>query len=99
MLLQGLFTVNLQKLDFSAVLFIANTNKLKTAILLNNLHSHLLEHLFEHFKSEGRNGFLGNVSIRLIDKTDGRDPKWKENFWMTTLKTYALFGLNIEDSV
>ena len=32
----------------------------------------MLEHLFEHFKSEGHSGFLGNVSITLIDKTDGK---------------------------
>ena len=57
------------------------------------------EHLFEHFKSEGHSGFLGNVSIRLIDKTDGNDPKRRENYWMRTLKIYAPFGLNIEDSV
>ena len=57
------------------------------------------EHLFEHFKSEGRSRFLGNVSIRLIDKTDGKDPKTRKINWMRTLKTYAPFGLNIEDSV
>ena len=57
------------------------------------------EHLFEHVKSEGHSGFLGNVSITLIDKTDGKDPKWRENYWMRTLKTYATFGLNIENSV
>ena len=57
------------------------------------------EHLFEHFKSEGHIGFLGNVSITLIDETDGKDPKRKENYWIKTLKTYAPSGLNIEDSV
>ena len=57
------------------------------------------EHLFEHFKSEGHSGFLGNVSITLIDKTDGKDPKRRENYWMKTFKTYASFRLNIEDSV
>ena len=57
------------------------------------------EHLFEHFKSEGHSGFLGNVSITLIDKTDGKDPKRRENYWIRTLKTYAPFGLNIEDTV
>ena len=51
------------------------------------------EHLFEHFKSEGYSGFLGNVSITLIDKTDGKDPKRRENYWMRALKTYALFDL------
>ena len=57
------------------------------------------EHLFEHFKSEDHSGFLGNVSITLIDKTYGKDPKRRENYWMRTLKTYDPFGLNIEDSV
>ena len=43
--------------------------------------------------------FLEMFSITLIDKTDGKDPKTRENYWMRTLKTYAPFGLNIEDSV
>ena len=30
------------------------------------------EHLFDNFKSKGHSGFLGNVSIILIDKTDGK---------------------------
>ena len=37
------------------------------------------EHLFEHFKSDGLSGFLENVSIKLIDKTDGKDPERREN--------------------
>ena len=45
------------------------------------------ELLFEHFKSEDHSGFLGNVSITLIDKTGGKDPKRRENYWMRTLKT------------
>ena len=57
------------------------------------------EHLFEHFKSEGHSGFLGNVSITLIDKIDGNDPERRENYWMRILKAYAPFGLNIEDNV
>ena len=57
------------------------------------------EHLFEHLKSEGHSGFLGNVSIILIVKTDGKNPKRRENYWMRTLKTYAPFGLIIEGSV
>ena len=55
------------------------------------------EHLHEHFYSDGHNGFLENVAITLIDKTDGRDPKNRENYWMRTLKTLAPDGLNIED--
>ena len=30
---------------------------------------------------------------------DGKDPKRRENYWIRTLKTYAPFELNIEDSV
>ena len=45
------------------------------------------ENLFEHFKSEGHCRFLGNVSITLIDKTDSKDPKRRQNYWMRRLKT------------
>ena len=31
-------------------------------------------HLYENFYSEGHNGFLGNVSISLIDKNNGFQP-------------------------
>ena len=34
----------------------------------------LREHLFEHFNSEGHNGFLHDVSVILIDKTDEKNP-------------------------
>ena len=57
------------------------------------------EHLFEHCKSEGHSGFLGNVSITLIVKTDGKDSKRRKNYWMRTLKTYAPFRLNIVNSI
>ena len=57
------------------------------------------EHLFEHFKSKDHSAFLGNVSITLIDKTDGKHSKRRENYWMRGLKIYAPFGLHIEDSV
>ena len=56
------------------------------------------EHLFEYFKGECQSGFLGNDSITLIDKTDGKDAESRENYWMWTLKSYAPFGLNIGDS-
>ena len=42
---------------------------------------------------------LGNVSVNLIDKTDGFQPKKSENYWMRTLKTLAPLGLNIESAV
>ena len=57
------------------------------------------EYLYSHFESEGHNGFLEDVSIALIDKTDGSDPKKRETFWMHTLKTLAPYGLNVEDGI
>ena len=56
------------------------------------------EHLFRHFSSPSRNGFLNNVSITLIDKTDPSDPLKREDYWRRTLETMAPFGLNIENN-
>ena len=55
------------------------------------------EHLYRHFSSPGHRGFLNDVSVTLIDKTDGSDPKKREDYWMKTLKTMAPYGLNIVD--
>ena len=33
------------------------------------------EHLFKHFNNMGYSGFLNNISIALIDKTDVKNPK------------------------
>ena len=57
------------------------------------------QHLYEHFYNGGHNGFLGNVSISLIDKTDGFQPQKRENYWMRTLKTLAPLGLNVENAL
>ena len=57
------------------------------------------EHLFKHFNGMGHYGFLNNVSITLIDKTNGKNPKKREDYRRRTLKTYSPFGLNVEDSV
>ena len=57
------------------------------------------EHLFKHFNSMGHNDFLNNVSMTLIDKTDGKNPKKREGYWRRNLKTFSPFGLNVEDSV
>ena len=54
------------------------------------------QHLFNHFCTSGHCGFL--VSLTFIDKTDPSDPLKKEDYWRTTLKTMASFGLNIEES-
>ena len=57
------------------------------------------EHLYRHFSTPGNRGFLDDVSVTLIDKTDGSDPKKQEDYWMKTLKTMAPYGLSIEDRV
>lgn len=38
------------------------------------------EHLYEHDYSENHNGFVEDVTIKLIDKTYGKDPKNRENY-------------------
>ena len=57
------------------------------------------EHLFRHFEENGHQGFLQDISITLIDKTDGSNPRKRENFWIDTLNTLHPSGLNFEDSV
>ena len=57
------------------------------------------EYLFEHFNTDGHSGFLNNVTITLIDKTDGKDPTKREYYWTRILKTYTPTGLNIEDRI
>ena len=57
------------------------------------------EHFYRYFSSPGHRVFLNDVSVTLIDKTDGSGPKKRENYWMKTLKTMTHYGLNIEDSV
>ena len=52
------------------------------------------EHLHKHFESEGHIG--DDVSITLINKTDGSNPIKRENCWMQTLKTYAPNGLVVD---
>ena len=53
------------------------------------------EHLFRHFHSGEYTGFFENVKITLIDKTDGQNPKKREDYWRRSLKTYGHFGLNV----
>ena len=57
----------------------------------------LQEHLFEHFNSEGHNGFLHNVLVALINKTDGKNPTKREHYWRHNIKTLALHDLNVDD--
>ena len=47
------------------------------------------DYLYCHFESEGYNGFLEDMSIILIDKTDDSDPTKRETFWMYLYKHTA----------
>ena len=42
---------------------------------MQGMNQCMQEYLFGLFKSKGRSDFLSNVSIKLIDKRDGKDPK------------------------
>ena len=55
------------------------------------------EHLYTHFRSPGHRGFP-DVSVTLIGKTDGWDPKKREDYSMKTLQTMAPYTLNIQES-
>ena len=57
------------------------------------------ELIFEHFNSEGHAGFLENVSITVIDKTDSQNREKRENYLIHTLITMAPWCLNILDNV
>ena len=57
------------------------------------------EHIFEHFNNGGHTGFLENVSVTFIDKTDLQNPEKRENYWIHTLKTMVPWGLNILNSL
>ena len=60
--------------------------------------SYIQEHLYRHFSSPCHKGFLNDVSVTLIDKTNGSDPKKREDYWIETLKTMAPYALYIEGS-
>ena len=38
------------------------------------------EHLYEHYYSDGHDGFFQGVTITIIDKTDGKDPKNRKRY-------------------
>ena len=44
-------------------------------------------HLYEHFDLQGHLGFLNDVSVKLIDKTDPEDPTKREDYWIHPLKS------------
>ena len=48
-----------------------------------------------YFNSERHSGFLHDVSMTLIDKTDDKNPFKQEHYWRHNLKTLALYSLNV----
>ena len=46
---------------------------------------------------KGHNGFLHDVSVTLINKTDAKNPIKQDHYWQHTLKTLPPHGLNVED--
>ena len=44
------------------------------------------QHLFNHFCSSGYYGFLEDISLFFIDKTDPSHPLKRENYWRSTPK-------------
>ena len=57
------------------------------------------EHLYKHFMTDGQKGFLNEVRDTFINKTNVKDLEKRGRYWMRTLKTMKLYGLNIEDNV
>ena len=57
------------------------------------------ENIFENFNNEAHSGFLQDVSVTFIDKTDSQNPEKRENYYINTLKAMVLWVLNIFNSV
>ena len=56
-------------------------------------------HLYEHFNLPGYSGFLNDVYVTLIHKTDTKYPTKREDYWIHILKTKAPVGCNVEDGL
>ena len=57
------------------------------------------QHLFNHFCTSGNCGFLEHVSLTFIGKSNPSDLLKREDYWRSTLKAVARFGLNVEESI
>ena len=51
--------------------------------------------LQSHFSQSDHQGFLKNVEVRLIDKTQAYDSTTRELYWMRTLTTFYPDGFSI----
>ena len=52
------------------------------------------EHLYAHFLEDEHIG-LEDLSVKIIDVADVRDPTAREGFWIEKLKCYAPLGQNV----
>ena len=55
--------------------------------------------MYDHFCDSEHSGFLNDVSITFISKTDPSNPIQRENYWKHTLKTFAPYNLDIKENV
>ena len=50
-------------------------------------------HFYQHFQLPGHTGYLQDTYVALMDKTDPRTPTKHEDYWIYTLKTKTVMGL------
>ena len=62
-----------------------------------NIESCKQQFLQNDFSQCDHHGFLEDVEVTLIDKTQASDTTKREYFWMRTLETLYPDGLNIEN--
>ena len=54
--------------------------------------------MYEHFTLPGHSGFLHDVSITLIDKTDPSCPTKSEDYWIDKTKAPMIPSFDFGDS-
>ena len=57
------------------------------------------KYMYDHFCDSEHSGFLNDVSITFISKTDPSNPIQRENYWKHTLKTFAPYNLDIKENM
>ena len=71
----------------------------KLIINLTAWRNIMQEHLYENFYDSEHSGFLNDVSITFIDKTDPTNPLQREHYWKHTLETFTPYSINIKENV
>ena len=70
------------------------TNARKAAS--GNIESRKQQFLENHFLQDDHHGFLEDVEVTLIHKTQASDLTKRECYWMGTFKSLYPYGLNLE---